>query len=198
MAERYESVDLVGDRVVEQFAVAVLLAALTAALAQFAAPYPLSSVPVTLQTAGVFVAGLLLGPVWGAISLVFYLVAGIAGAPVFSGGGAGLGVVLGPTGGYLLSFPLGAALIGAIVHRRVEPRPLSTVGLPVQVVGIFAGLLLIYLVGSLQLAFVSDLGLATAVIQGAVVFLPADLLKAAAVLGLLFGEDVVHGDALPG
>lgn len=198
MAERYESVELVGDRVVEYFATAVLLAALTAALAQFAAPYPFSSVPLTLQTAGVFVAGLLLGPVWGALSMVFYLGAGIAGAPVFAGGSAGLGQITGTSGGYLLSFPLAAALIGAVVHRRVRPRALADVSLLLQASALALGLALIYALGSLQLAFVTDLQLGRALIQGGVVFVPGDVLKALAVLGLLAGDSLVHGDHLPG
>ena len=63
MTTGYESVDLVGDRTVQYFAVAVVVAALTTAFAQVAVPYPLSPSPFTLQTVGVYLAGLLLGPV---------------------------------------------------------------------------------------------------------------------------------------
>lgn len=198
MAQRYESVELVGQDVVQYVATAVLVAALTAALAQFSAPYPLSSVPITLQTAGVFVAGLLLGPVWGALSLVFYLGAGVAGAPVFAGGSAGFGVITGPTGGYLLSFPLAAALIGGIAHRRVRPRALDTVPLSLQAVALLLGVALVYAVGSVQLALVTGLPMGRALFQGGIVFVPGDALKAVAVLGLLTGDAIVHGDHLPG
>ena len=192
MAESYESVDLVDDRVVEHLAGAVLVAALTAALAQFAAPYPFSSVPVTLQTAGVFVAGLLLGPVWGAFSLLVYLGAGVAGAPVFAGGSAGLGIVVGPTGGYLLSFPLAAALIGAVAHRRARPRALADVPVTLQAAAIVVGMTLVYAIGSAQFALVSDVSFARALYVGAIVFVPGDALKGLAVLGLLTGDALVH------
>ena len=98
MAEEYESVELVGERTVEYLVLAVVVAALTAAFAQVS--IPLGPVPLTLQTAGVFLAGLLLGPVWGALALVLYLLVGIAGAPVFSGFGAGFlaSFVLSPGG----------------------------------------------------------------------------------------------------
>lgn len=197
MTATHESVDLVEDRVVGYFAMAVFVAALTAALAQFTGTLPVTPVDVTLQTAGVFAAGLLLGPVWGAFALVLYLCAGVAGAPVFAGGGAGLGVVLGPTGGYLLSFPLAAALIGGIVHRCVTPRRLDDASLPLQAGAILVGLTVVYLLGSLQLAFVSDLPVPRALIQGGLIFLPADAAKAVAVLGLLAGDHIVQGDHLP-
>lgn len=197
MTAAHESVDLVGDRVVGYFSMAVFVAALTAALAQFTGTLPVTPVEFTLQTAGVFAAGLLLGPVWGAFALLLYLGAGVAGAPVFAGGSAGLGVVLGPTGGYLLSFPLAAALIGGTVHRRVTPRRLDDVSLPLQAGAILVGLIVIYLLGSLQFAFVSDLPVPRALVQGGLIFLPADAAKAVAVLGLLAGDHIVQGDHVP-
>lgn len=197
MTATHESVDLVGDRVVGYFAMAVFVAALTGALAQFTGTLPVTPVEFTLQTAGVFAAGLLLGPVWGAFALVLYLAAGVAGVPVFAGGGAGLGVVLGPTGGYLLSFPLAAGLIGGVVHRGVRPRRLDDVPLSLQAGAILVGLTVVYLLGSLQLAFVSDLPVPTALVQGGLLFLPADLAKAVAVLGLLAGDHLVQGDQVP-
>lgn len=187
MAEQYESVELVGDRTVQYFALAVVVAALTAAFAQVAVPYPLSPAEFTLQTMGVYLAGLLLGPVWGTLALVLYALVGIAGAPVFSGGGAGPGVILGPTGGYILSFPIGAAVIGVLVHRRTEPRRLDAVPLSVQVGALLAGLAIVYLVGSVWMAMVLDLPLVTGFIQGGVVFVPGDIAKAAAVMALVTG-----------
>ena len=192
MTGQYESVELVGDRTAQYFAVAVVVAALTAAFAQVAVPYPLSPSPFTLQTMGVYLAGLLLGPVWGALALVLYALVGIAGAPVFAGGGAGPGVVAGPTGGFILTFPVAAAVIGALVHRRVEPRRLDTVSVGLQVGALVVGLVVIYAGGSLWLAFVTNQPLATSVIQNGVVFVPGDALKAAAVLSLVTGGYLTH------
>jgi len=198
MAEQHESVELVGDRTVQHFAVAVLVAALTAAFAQVTVPYPLSPAPFTLQTAGVYLAGLLLGPVWGAFSLVLYLLVGVAGAPVFAGGGAGYGALVGPTGGYLVSFPVAAALIGGLVHRRVEPRRLDEVPVPLQAAALLLGLAVVYLVGSVWLSVQLDLPLANALVQGGVVFVPGDVAKAVAVMALVTGGHVARSRGVGG
>lgn len=187
MSEQYESVELVGDRTVQQFALAVLVAALTAALAQVAVPYPFSPAEFTLQTVGVYLAGLLLGPLWGGFALLLYGLVGVAGAPVFAGGSAGFGVVTGPTGGYLVSFPIAAAVIGGLVHRRLRPRRLDTVPVAVQVVALLVGLAVVYLIGSVWLAVVTDQSLVTGLVQGGVVFIPGDVAKAVAVMSLVTG-----------
>ena len=198
MAEQHESVELVGDRTVQYFAVAVMVAALTAAFAQVTVPYPFSPAPFTLQTAGVYLAGLLLGPVWGAFALVLYLLVGVAGAPVFAGGSAGYGVLVGPTGGYLVSFPIAAALIGALVHRQVHPRRLDEVSVPVQAGALVLGLVVVYLVGSVWLSVQLDLPLTNALVQGGLVFVPGDLAKAVAVLALVTGGYLAHGRGVVG
>lgn len=198
MDEQYEAVELVADRTVELFALSVVVAALTAAFAQVTVPYPFSPAPFTLQTMGVYLAGLLLGPLWGAIALLLYVLVGIAGAPVFAGGGAGFGVIVGPTGGYILSFPLAAAVIGAIVHRQIEPRQLDTVSVALQIVALTIGLFIVYLIGSVWLATVADMPLVSGLIQGGVVFIPGDLLKAAAIMALVTGGYLAHTTATAG
>jgi len=187
MAEQYESVELVGDRTVQYFAVAVVVAALTAAFAQVRVPYPFSPAPFTLQTMGVYLGGLLLGPLWGALALLLYALVGAAGAPVFAGGAAGFGQIAGPTGGYIVSFPIAAAVIGALAHRRVRPRRLDTVAVPLQVGALAVGLAVVYAIGSVWLAVAQDLSLTTGIVEGGVVFLPGDALKAAAIMSLVTG-----------
>jgi len=182
-----ESVELVGDEAVSNIALAALLAALTAAFAYVSIPIPGLPAPVSFQVFGVYFAGLLLGPRWGGFSLGVYLLAGIAGAPVFSNGGAGLGYVLGPTGGYLVGFLLAAILIGAIVHRGLDPKPLSDVSLSTQAGALVAGLVLIYAVGVPWLAVSTGLPAIEALTVGALVFLPGDAIKIAATLALVKG-----------
>ncbi|GAA4903449.1 biotin transporter BioY [Tessaracoccus lubricantis] len=87
-----------------------VFAALLSALSQITVSF--GPVPFTLQTLGVALAALVLGPWRGAAAVLLYIVVGVAGLPVFAGGKAGLSVFLGPTGGYLLSFVLGTVLIG--------------------------------------------------------------------------------------
>lgn len=81
-------------------------------------------VPITLQTFGVMLAGVLLGARRGAMAVVLYLAVGLAGLPVFAQGTGGLAVLGKPSLGYLLAFPLAAALAGFLVTRarRVAAR----------------------------------------------------------------------------
>jgi len=78
---------------------------------------PSTPVPFTLQTFFVLLSGVILGKRNGAISQLLYLSAGIIGAPVFSGFGFGVAKIVGPTGGYLLSFPVVAFIVGLLVER---------------------------------------------------------------------------------
>lgn len=198
MAGEYESVELVPDRTVVYLAGAAVVAALTAAFAQVAVPYPFTQLPFTLQTVGVYLAGLVLGPVWGAFSLVLYIVAGAVGAPVFASGGSGIGVLTGPSGGYILSFPIAAAVIGGLVHRRVAPRRLDSVSIPLQVSALLAGLAVVYLIGSVRFAMVLDYTLLKGLVAGGVVFVPGDVLKAVAVMGLVTGGHLAGASDLFG
>lgn len=179
------TVDLVEGDVVQRFARAALLAALMGALSFVAIPYPLSSAPVTLQLLAVFLAGLYLGPYWGGFSIVLYLAAGVAGAPVFSGGTAGIGVLLGPTGGYLVSFPIAAFVTGLLVHRGPELRNPVEVSIPVLAGALGVATLVSYAVGVAWMGYVLELSVWEAILTGAVVFAPWELLEIAAAIGVV-------------
>ncbi|TKX58527.1 biotin transporter BioY [Halorubrum sp. SS7] len=190
MATNTESVDLVGDEAATNLARAALFAALVGAFAYVSFPFPVSPAPVTLQVLGVFLAGIFLGPVWGAAALVLYLAAGALGAPVFSGGAAGFGELVGATGGYLWSYPLAAGLVGAIAHRGAALRDLDAVSAPVLVAAMTAGTVVVYAMGIAGLYLTLDLTLAESVIQGAVVFLPAEGAKMAAAIGIVRSDAI--------
>ena len=160
---------------------AVVAGALLVALsAQVALPMPGTPVPVTLQVAAVLVVGGLLGPALGAASLALYLVLGAAGLPVFAPAGLpGLARLVGPTGGYLLALPLGAAVAG-LAATRPRHRLWLVPGLALAVAVIHTG-------GVAQLAILGG-DLAIAWRLGSLPFLLADLAKllvAAAVIGRL-------------
>ncbi len=132
---------------------------------------PLPPVPITLQTLFLGLAGALLGARLGALSQVIYLIIGIIGLPVFAGGKAGLGVFLGPTGGYLIGFVAGAWVIGALVSLKKQPGFIWTVA------ALAAGNLVIYLFGVTQLSFVAKLSLNKAIAVGVLPFLIGDVIK---------------------
>ena len=101
-------------------------AALVAVCALLPAIKVAGPVPITLQTFAVLLSGAVLGMRRGFLAVLLYVGAGAAGLPIFSGGAAGLAVLTGPTAGYLLGFPLAAALCGGIVER-LPRRSLASV-----------------------------------------------------------------------
>src|SRR3954470_9009039 len=104
---------------IARMAAPVGLGALVVALsAQVVVPVPFSPVPMTLQPLAVLAVGGLLGAAGGLSALVLYILLRGVGVPVFAGGGSGEMHLLGPTGGYLLAFPVAAALTGAVVEGR--------------------------------------------------------------------------------
>jgi biotin transport system substrate-specific component len=166
---------LAGRRALAAGAAAVVVAA----SAQVTVPVPLSPVPMTLQPLAVLAAGGLLGAGLGASALALYLALGLLGLPVFAAGSGGLLHVLGPTGGYLLAFPVAAAVAGRFAGTTPRLLPVL-LGCGLAMAVIHAG-------GAAQLALLGgDPGLALRV--GFVPFLTGDLLKiglaAAVILGL--------------
>jgi biotin transport system substrate-specific component len=131
---------------------------------------PLGPVPFTLQVFAVLLAGMLLGPRLGALSVVAYLVVGLV-APVYAGGASGLGALLGPTGGYLIAF-IPAVVITGIVSARGEPSSRRFI-----LAGIL-GLLPIYAIGATWLALQLGLSARAALTAGVVPFVAFDGVKA--------------------
>ena len=118
-------------------------ALLTAVGAQIEIPH--LPVPYTLQTFFVLLSGALLGKRNGALSQLLYVTLGVAGLPLFSSWGFGIARVMGPTGGYLLAFPVAAFAVGYLVRR--QNNFFWTLG------AMFIGLLIIFSLGTLQLNF---------------------------------------------
>jgi biotin transport system substrate-specific component len=153
--------------------------ALTAISAQLSFKMPWTEVPYTGQTAAVLLVGTALGWRLGALSMLLYLLLGIAGAPVFSAGEHGLDQVLGFTGGYLVAFVLAAALVGRLAELRWDRTPARAAGL------MLLGNLLIYAIGVPVLAVTLSLPLTDAIWSGAAVFLPWDAFKIVVAAALL-------------
>ncbi|HMA03137.1 MAG: biotin transporter BioY [Gemmatimonas sp.] len=144
-------------------------AATMAVAAQIAIPIPGTPVPFTLQPLAVVLAGLCLGPVAGAASMVLYLLAGALGAPVFAPVGApGVLRLIGPTGGYLLATPAAAAIAGLLARRfpAFGGRLLAA----------FLGIATLYLGGVAQLELLTG-SLERAAALGTTPFILADLGK---------------------
>lgn len=148
---------------------ASMFGAMTAIGAWIIIPFPL--VPLTLQTLFLSLAAALLGGYLGALSQIIYVCLGIIGLPVFAGGKAGFGVLMGPTGGYLAGFILGAFIMGTLIERRERPGFAWIAG------SMFAGLIAIYALGVAQLMMAAMLTLEKALLVGVVPFLIGDTIK---------------------
>jgi biotin transport system substrate-specific component len=151
-------------------------AAALAAASQVAIPVPGTPVPMTLQPLVVVLAGLWLGPVAGATSMALYLVAGMAGVPVFAPMGApGFARMLGPTGGYLWAYPVAALVAGLVASRRRD--------FAFRALAAAAGIAVIHVGGFVQLLVLTG-SAERAVALGAAPFVPLDVLKLLAAAAL--------------
>jgi biotin transport system substrate-specific component len=152
---------------------AALMAAVTAAAAQITVP--LSPVPFTLQVLAVILSGLLLGVRHGALAQAVYVLVGAVGAPVFAGFTGGLGHIFGPTGGFLISYPIAAAVAG--FAARTLARDSRRRALWIGFLWGCAGLAVIYILGTTWLAVVSGLPPTEAIATGVLPFVFFDLIK---------------------
>jgi biotin transport system substrate-specific component len=153
------------------FAVALAVAS------HVAIPVPGTPVPFTLQPVVVVLAGLWLGPVWGAASMLLYIAAGLAGLPVFAPTLPTVGIarLLGPTGGYILAYPVAAWVTGRVSERWGS--------FPGRVLAAAAGIAMLHLGGIAQLLALTG-SAARALALGSAPFLAFDVLKAVVAGGL--------------
>ena len=169
----------------------LFITVLTAAAAQISFPLPFTQVPFTFQPMVVLVGGLVLGSRLGFASQVLYLTAGIAGLPVFAASATlppGLLRLLGPTGGYLMAYPIAAFVVGYLAERGWARRYSTSVA------AMLVGLGIIYMAGTVWLAYFARLvsenaavGLAAALATGVYPFVLPDLVKLAAAAGITPG-----------
>lgn len=156
-----------------------IFAALTAVFAQISIPIPISPVPITLSIFAVFLSALILGSKCGAFSQIIYVLLGTFGVPVFSGLHSGPGYILGATGGYIISYPIMAFVIGLLIDRKKTVSVLDMIG------AMIIGLIICYTLGTSWLAVFTKMNAAKAISLGIVPYLPLDILKtvAAALIG---------------
>jgi biotin transport system substrate-specific component len=148
---------------------AALMAALTAVGAFII--IPVGPVPITLQTFFVLLSGRLLGKKYGFLAQLTYLLLGTFGLPIFSGGQGGLGVIAGPTGGFLISFAVAAWIAAHCSGNRKKDFWILS-----------AAVLSNYIIGSIYFSFITDTGLIASLNLTVIPFIPGDLLKIILVL----------------
>jgi biotin transport system substrate-specific component len=172
-----------------QIASVLFITALTAAAAQISIPLPLTNVPLTFQPMVVLLGGLALGSRLGSLSQVLYLAAGIAGLPVFAASATlppGALRLLGPTGGYLMAYPVAAFVAGYLAERGFDRKYVTSV------LAMFAGLLIVFISGVTWLGLFArpvsgsaPVGMQAALATGLYPFILPDLIKLAIAAGFV-------------
>lgn len=138
-----------------------------------------AGVPVTAQTLGVMLAGVVLGARNGALAVLLFVFVVALGMPLLAGGRGGLGVFFGPTGGFLFGWIPGAFVTGMLMHRM----PFQNTFIRAFTASVAGGIIVVYAAGILWLAYVAGMKLSLAA-TAVLIFIPGDLLKALAVAAI--------------
>lgn len=164
----------------KKIALSLGMACLTGLLAQVRIPLGFTPVPITGQTVGVLSSGVLLGPWFGALSMVLYITIGACGMPWFQGQNGGIHYLVHfPTLGYLLGFVIVAFFVGRLTKNHLSLR-----GFWGQLWLMLTGTIIILALGASYLAFKLNLSFNDAMIKGVLPFIIGDILKATFVAGV--------------
>lgn len=164
---------------------ASIFAAVTAICSIISIPLPFSPVPVNLALLSVYIAGGLLGPKYGTISQLIYVLLGALGLPVYHSMTGGIGILTGPTGGFLIGYIAAAFILGLIYHGFHHDAQREKFRTSSLILGLFLGLFSCYLLGSLWFIHISGANLASALMLCVIPFLPGDGLKILAAIFLI-------------
>lgn len=171
---RYTELAAAADSLPGKLAIGLAATAVVAAAAHIAIPLPFTPVPLTLQPLAVLGVGLALGPVAGFLTMLAYLAEGAVGLPVFSPTGpGGLAQLLGPTGGFLMAYPLVAAIAGGLTRlfAASTPRFLAAA------VGCTAAVALLFASGAGWLMHLTHLSTHAVWMAAVAPFLPGEAIK---------------------
>lgn len=157
-----------------------LIAVFAALLAAFAMMPPIpvgpAGVPITLQTFAVALCGLVLGPWRGGAAVLLYVVLGLLGLPIFSGMSGGIGILAGPSAGYITSFTLYALAVGFVARWAIRRFRGSKLWIALFVGGLGSSLLLNHPLGILGMSINAGLPLGVAAVAD-LAYWPGDIIK---------------------
>lgn len=159
-----------------------MTAALMAVISQISIPMP-GGVPVTLQIFGIAFIGMLLGWKRGLAAIIVYILIGAVGAPVFANFGAGVGILAGPSGGYIIAWPVMTALSGLRLEKGGKLR--RWIGL---IVPALIGLAVVELFGAFWWSWTAQSDLRAILLYAAAAFIPKDCILT--VIGIVLGDRV--------
>ncbi len=155
---------------VKQMALISLMTAIICVLAPISLTLPTSPVPISLGNMVICFTVVILGMKRGTLSVLLYILLGLAGLPVFSYFTGGIGKLLGPTGGYIIGYLFLAGILGFFTeHFKSKPF--------FNMLGAFLGMLCLYLFGTIWLMLQLDINLTAALWTGVLPYIPADMIK---------------------
>lgn len=154
---------------VQELTTMALLAALLCVSSYISIQLPFSLVPITAQTLVINMVALLLKPKKAGITVCIWILLGIIGLPVFSGGKAGFGVIAGPTGGYIIGYLVAAILISVMKGNKNK--------IVRNVISVLVGIPIIYAVGLPWMKLVTNMDWKAAIVAGVLPFIAGDVIK---------------------
>ncbi len=146
-----------------------LCCALLCIAAPVTVPIPISPVPISLAPLAVFISSYILTPIQCFISTVIYIMIGAVGLPVFSGFTGGIGIIAGPTGGFLLGY-MGTALVSSFFVHRYEKKYL-------HIIGMIFGIFISYFIGTVWFSFQQNVTFFTAATLCVIPYVAGDIIK---------------------
>lgn len=146
-----------------------LFASIAAVLSQVSIPIPFTNVPLTMQIFAIMLTGMILGPKLGFISQIIYVSLGIIGMPVYAQMSGGIGIVLGHTGGFILSFPIVALIVGYFTRKYNNSVGIYS--------GMMIGLICSYVIGTIQFCIITKMSFASGLMACVIPFIPLDIVK---------------------
>ena len=171
---------MINDRT-RKYLITALMSAVIMILSPFSIAIPISPVPISLSTLTIYLASYILGSKYAAISTMLYVLLGIIGLPVFTGFTGGVAKVLGPTGGYIISYVFLAIIAGSVIEKNYDNKVICFLGM-------LLGTIVLYIVGSLWLAFVMRISFRAALFAGVIPFIPGDIVKM--IVALFLGDRI--------
>ena len=162
-------------------AIIPIFAALTAVLAQIAIPLPFTTVPISFGLVAVYISGILLTPKQAVYSQICYLLLGAVGIPVFGNFKGGLAALVGPTGGYLVVYPLCAWIVAMALNskkgRQAENDQSKVIMMLKAGTAMIIAHTILYLGGTIWLSFTTKNTFAASRSMAVIPFIPLDIIK---------------------
>jgi len=158
-----------------------IFVAVTAVLAQIAIPLPFTPMPISFGLVAVYITGILLKPKHAVIAQVCYLLIGAVGAPVFGNFRGGIGALFGPTGGYLMVYPIMAGIVSMALNsrfsRQQEHHQKKAFVFLKAVLSICVAHFVLYLGGTLWFSLTTGITFQAALVLAVYPFIPLDVIK---------------------